>query len=877
MKELEEGELEEETSDVDFSVGDWQNQTSTRKSRLEKPRDKLEECQTLDEKGVFREIEPQREALKSRNESLFEEKEGNMRHFQASKTKQGQSFDLDAISTREGQHSDDDWKLPEKPKTVHQTGFQEEKDQWICEPEVKIFWHGKKVSVKKAASDLPDELFAAFEEVLDELLQQSCFGGVRCNSLMDAYKEKLPASAREFKRIARFNNCSSTTLVKLCLWRLNDEFKVFPKRCWNGDGNQSSDAAVIRRKEPRRMLEEAVEENKECNKEVIVIAKKVSGTVKWFDAKLGYGFITRNDNKEEVFVYQNALIQNNPEKVSLPIEGGESVVLDVLIREKRIEAFNVSRCEETPVMSPCVADQRKVLVRQGRETNGREATPGRIQGFNKDKTCNEGSARLTRGFRLSRHDSNEGEGSRSGIKSTARNEESKRDGSSGNVGSIKNQSSGRHKESRASRSTERKRGRSKTRKRNRSGSSRSERQKGRKGTRKERSKSNSSVGFSSSGGMRKESSRTESRSRNSRRERGKSETRLKGNPREKRSDQLKQNDAVFDGPIKKKGALVADTVEQRVVTEIHESVSISMTESTLRKPPASPGPSLQQIQKPLAQFGLDPSLIPCKSEYQEMAGANVDDVKPNPVKMEKDHSLVKKEKDHCLIKKEKDPDRNADLKLSLIKEETDPDGSDALVPMPLSSLKTEPTKSFPSSLSASHLSSAEHCQQDLNMEDIQPHKEKEENETNTSACRVYKPISPSTTKTANSNSNPEAVRKATIDNPKPCPERDLNRNAYLVIKPISSLITEDTLSPLSTSSLAIGYNEDTDSDTELLSSPDQSDDEFINDSSSHSQLSSALPVRNQEIKSGHISSSKSAQLWGQTRRTRQLFQSILSY
>jgi CspA family cold shock protein len=67
-----------------------------------------------------------------------------------------------------------------------------------------------------------------------------------------------------------------------------------------------------------------------------------SGKVKWFDNKMGFGFITE-ESGQDVFVHHSSILGTGYKTLG----EGEPVIFEIITGEKGLKAANVQRAEPT--------------------------------------------------------------------------------------------------------------------------------------------------------------------------------------------------------------------------------------------------------------------------------------------------------------------------------------------------------------------------------------------------------------------------------------------------------------------------------------------------------------------------------------------------
>lgn len=99
----------------------------------------------------------------------------------------------------------------------------------------------------------------------------------------------------------------------------------------------------------------------------------ITGKVKWFNVKRGYGFVCRDDNQEDIFIHQSAIVKSNPDHPRKSVGEGEEILFDIVKGAKGNEAANVSASDGN-----CVKGSQYALRYPRGRGRGRGAFRGKL-------------------------------------------------------------------------------------------------------------------------------------------------------------------------------------------------------------------------------------------------------------------------------------------------------------------------------------------------------------------------------------------------------------------------------------------------------------------------------------------------------------------
>ena len=107
------------------------------------------------------------------------------------------------------------------------------------------------------------------------------------------------------------------------------------------------------------------------NGEKRVLEERVTGVVKWYNVRTGYGFVKRDDNGEELFIHKTAIVKKNRNHFVQSVGDDERLLFDVVQGQEGPEAANVTGPNGEAVKGSRHAPRRPRHWGRGRRRGGR--------------------------------------------------------------------------------------------------------------------------------------------------------------------------------------------------------------------------------------------------------------------------------------------------------------------------------------------------------------------------------------------------------------------------------------------------------------------------------------------------------------------------
>ena len=126
--------------------------------------------------------------------------------------------------------------------------------------------------------------------------------------------------------------------ARVCAQESNSDFSVSPASC-GGYERRVTKGVTPRGQAHSRGISTDYDEGRSDRK---VIGSRVTGMVKWFNVKRGFGFITHDGTREDIFAHHSSIVRNNPRKYLRSLGDGERVEFNVVKGRKGVMAINVT-------------------------------------------------------------------------------------------------------------------------------------------------------------------------------------------------------------------------------------------------------------------------------------------------------------------------------------------------------------------------------------------------------------------------------------------------------------------------------------------------------------------------------------------------------